>query len=173
MSKKKTIMLAISVITFTIGIFMLINSQSNITGAFIGVTASTNSFLSSFLGVIFLIFSIILFATAHSELEKITLSSAIKKSQPLLRLTQNAVRNQTVERELNHLIKELSKGNFGAGLGHPGHIKGTDIYYLRGDRGARLYYHKIEKNNYEIVAKSAKGRNQDQVIDRIKEIYST
>lgn len=150
---------------------MLINSQSNITGAFIGIPASTNSFLNLFFGVIFIISSIILFATAHSELEKIILSSAIKKSQPLLRLTQEAVRNQTVERELNHLVKELSKRNFEAGLGHPGHISGTDIFYLRGDRGARLYYHKIGENSYEIVAKSAKGKNQNQVINKLKEIY--
>jgi len=34
-----------------------------------------------------------------------------------------------------------------------------------------LYYHKIGENNYEIVAKSAKGRNQDQVIDKIEETY--
>lgn len=171
MLDKKTIKLTISAISFIIGIFMLINSQSNITGAVIGVTASTNSVLSSFLGIIFIISGVVLFATTYSRLEKITLSSAIKKSPPILRLTQDAVRNQTVERELNHLIKELSKGNFEAGLGHPGHISGTDVYYLRGRNGARLYYHKIGEDNYEIVAKSAKGINQDKVIDKIREIY--
>lgn len=171
MLKNKTIKLTIRAVTFLIGIFLLINFQSNITGAVIGVSASTNSILNSFLGVLFIASSMILFAATHSELEKITLSSAIKKSPPLLRLTQDAVRNQTVERELNHLVKELSKGNFEAGLGHPDHIGGTGVFYLRGDRGARLYYHKIEENSYEIVAKSAKGRNQDQVINKLKEIY--
>jgi hypothetical protein len=167
----KTIKLTISIITFVAGIFLLINSQSNITGAVIGISGSVNSILNSFLGILFIVSSIVLFATTHSELEKITLSSSIKKSPPLLRLTQDAVRNQTVERELNHLIKELSKGNFEAGLGHPGHISGTDVYYLRGRNGARLYYHKIGEHNYEIVAKSAKGRNQDQVIDKIEKAY--
>src|SRR3989344_4803670 len=66
---KKTTKLTISAITFIIGIFMLINSQSNITGAIICVTASTNS-LSAFLGIMFIVSSIILFATTHSELEK-------------------------------------------------------------------------------------------------------
>lgn len=171
MLKKKTIRLTISAVTFVMGIFLLINSQSNITGAFIGASASTNSVLSSLLGFLFVISSVVLLATAHSELEKITLSSAIKKSPPLLRLTQDAVRNQTVERELNHLVKELSKGNFEAGLGYPGRISGTDVFYLRGRNGARLYYHKIGEESYEIVAKSTKGRNQDQVIDKIEEIY--
>jgi len=41
MFNKKTTKLTISAISFIIGIFMLINSQSNIAGAVIGVTAST------------------------------------------------------------------------------------------------------------------------------------
>lgn len=170
MLKKQIIKLMISAILFIFGIF-LINSQANITGAFMGVSTSVNSIFSLFLGVLFIVLSIILFATTHSKLEKIILSSAIKKSPALLRLTQDAVRNQTVQRELDHLVKELSKGNFEAGLGYPGHITGTDIYYLRGRNGARLYYHKINEHSYEIVAKSAKGRNQDQVIEKIREIY--
>lgn len=134
MLKKKTIKLTISAVTFLIGIFLLINSQSNITGAIIDVSASANSILNSFLGVLFIASSIVLFVITHSELEKITLSSAIKKYPPILRLTQDAVRNQALERELNHLVKELSKGNFEAGLCHLGHIGGTDVFYLRGDR---------------------------------------
>ncbi len=171
MIKKKATKLTISAILFLIGIFMLINSQSSITGAFIGVTASASSFLNSFFGFIFIISSIILFATAHSGLEKITLSSAIKKSPALSRLTEDAARNQKVGRELNHLVKELSKGNFKTGLNHPGHINKTDIYYLRGHNGARLYYHKTGEYSYEIVAKSAKGRNQDQVICKLEKLY--
>ncbi len=171
MLDKKTTKLTIGVITFIIGIFMLINSQSNITGASIGIAASTNSFLSSFLGVMSIVSSIILFAPTHFGLEKILLSSAIKRSPPLLRLAQDAVRNETVERELNHLVKELSKANFEAGLGHPGHIEGTGVYYLRGRNGGRLYYHRIGEDSYEIVAKSAKGTNQNQVINKIGKTY--
>jgi len=169
--KKRVIFRILSIISLIFGVFFLINSKSNITGAVIGVIAATNSFFSLFLGILFIISSVTLFLTAHSKLEKITLSSAIKKSPSLLRLTQDAVRNQTVERELNNLIKELSKGNFEAGLGHPGHIKKTNVYYLRGDNGARLYYRRIGENSYEIVAKSTKGRNQDRVINIIKETY--
>ncbi len=132
MLKKKTIKLTISAITFITGVFLLINTLSNITGAVIGVSASANPILNSFLGVLFIVSSIVLFATTHFGLEKITLSSAINRYQPLLRLTQDAVKNQTVERELNHLVRELSRGNFEAGLGHPGHIDRTNVFYLRG-----------------------------------------
>ena len=103
--------------------------------------------------------------------EKIVLTSAIKKQPSLLRLTRNAVQDQNVEREINHLIKEFVKGNFEAGLGRPGPIQGTDISYLRGRKGGRLYYHKVDENRYEIVCKSAKGRNEDQVINALREIY--
>jgi len=172
MFNKKTTKLTISAISFIIGIFMLINSQSNIAGAVIGVTASTNSVLSSFLGIIFIILSIFLLATTISSLEqKVIITSTIKRYPALLRLTKEAVKNQTVEKELNYLIKELSKGNFEAGLGNPGHIRGTDVYYLRGRSGARLYYRRIGENHYEIVAKSGKGRNQDQAINILEEIY--
>lgn len=150
---------------------MLISSQlvfSGITGAFLGIPELSPPYF--WFEAILVLSSIILLAH-EQDLEKITLSSSIKKHQPLLRLTQDAVRNQTVERELNHLIKELSKENLEAGLGSPGHIDETDIYYLRGRRGGRLYYHKIGEHNYEIVAKSAKGRNQNQVINKLKEIY--
>jgi hypothetical protein len=103
----------------------------------------------------------------------ITLSSSIKDNPSLLRLTEDAVNDQAIERELNNLIKQLSRGNFEAGLGRPGHISGTSVFYLRGRNGGRLYYRKTGENQYQIVAKSAKGRNQDQVINKIKDDYKT
>lgn len=160
----------LGVILFLFGIFLLVNSKLNITGAIIGVSELT-LLANSIFGIIFIISGIILLATTQLELEKIALSSSIKKHQSILRLTQYAVKNQTVERELNHLTDELNKGNFEAGLGHPGHIDGTDIFYLRGRNGGRLYYHKIGENSYEIVAKSEKGRNQERVISKLKKIY--
>lgn len=171
MLKRRITKQTISVILFVAGIFLLINSQSNITGEVIRISDSVNSILNSFLGILFIVSSIVLFATTSSKLEKITLSSAIRNHPSVLRLTQDAVKDKTIERELNHLVEELSKGNFEAGLDRPGHIKGTDVFYLRGRNGGRLYYHRIKEHHYEIVAKSAKGRNQDRVIAKIKEIY--
>ena len=155
---------------FLIGFVLVVDS--NITGAVISINLVGSSW--SLVGLIFVLIGGLVFAMNNSDkngLEKITLSSAIKKNKSLLRLTKAAVRDQSIEKDLNHLIKELSKGNFESGKGHPGHIKGTDIFYLRGQEGGRLYYHKIGKNNYEIVAKSSKGRNQKQVRKKLEEVY--
>jgi len=170
MSKKIRITILSSII-FAIGAFFLINTPFNFTGAFLGSGNDTN-IISLIIGVMFLFFGIVISSTYTLPLEKaVTLTSSIKKYPPILRLTQDAVKNQVVERELNHLTWELQKGNLEAGLGHPGHIEGTDIYYLRGRNGGRLYYHKIGKFYYEIVGKSAKGTNQEQVIDKLRDIY--
>lgn len=169
---KKTIIRILGFLALAAGVFFLINSQLSFTGAFLGARNITN-IASFFLGVMFLFLDIILFSSSTLPLEKaVTLTSSIKKHPSILRLTQDAVKNQEVQRELDHLGRELQKGNFEAGLGHPGHIEGTDIYYLRGRNGGRLYYHKIGKFYYEIVAKSGKGVNQEQVIDKLRGIYS-
>ncbi len=123
--------------SFLLGIFLLIYPNPVITGGFVGVSEIESSAIM-IVGLIFIVISLVILMTSHSNLEKIILSSSIKKHPSLLRLTQDAVENQIVERELNHLIKELSKGNFNAGLHRPGHIENTDIFYLRGVNGARL-----------------------------------
>jgi hypothetical protein len=171
---KKRIKKILSFIILLIGAILLLNfllsNQINITGAFFGAKETTSLFHFSF-AMIFLILGLILFSTSLT-LEKIVISSSIKQHPSLLKLTKDAVKNPIIERELDHLVKELSKGNFEAGLGHPGHIEGTNIFYLRGRNGGRLYYRRIGKDEYDIVAKSAKGRNQEQVITQLKKIYS-
>jgi hypothetical protein len=161
----------LSLIMFIVGTILLINAELNITGAFLGFKNVT-TLLSFFVGIMLLFLAIVVFSTASLSLESRTISSSIKQCPSILRLTQEAVKDQFVEREMNHLIEELYKGNFEAGLGHPGHIEGTKIHYLRGRNGARLYYKRKGENDYEVVGKSAKGRNQEQVIDKLKQIYS-
>lgn len=162
----------LSLIMFIAGTIFLINAELNITSAFLGFKNMT-VLLSFFIGIMFLFLSIVIFSTASLSLENrvMKLSSSIKSHPSILRLTQEAVKSPIIERELNHLIEQMYKGNFEAGLGAPGHIEGTKIHYLRGRNGARLYYKRSGENDYEIVAKSAKGRNQEQVIDKLKEIY--
>ncbi len=168
--KKRVFLKVLSLVMLLIGVFLLINSGLNVTGAFLGSKGLT--ILASFsAGMIILFVSIILFSSASLTLEKMAVTSSIKSHPSLLRLTQDAVRDQLIEREMNHLIEELYKGNLEAGLGHPGHVEGTKVHYLRGRNGARLYYQRKGEQSYEIVAKSAKGRNQEQVINKIKDIY--
>jgi hypothetical protein len=174
--QKRKIIRFLGLLVFLIGIIFSLNSSLNFTGAFISYESLIHP-LSFLLGIAFLILGIIIFSTANlyptspSLEQRVVLSSSIKQNPSLLRLTQDAVKDEAVEREMNHLVKELSKGNFEAGLGHLGHIEGTKIHYLRGRNGARLYYQKEGGNKYKVVAKSAKGRNQEQVINKLKEIY--
>ena len=102
--------------------------------------------------------------------KKISFTSKIKKNSSLKNLAEDASKNESVQRELDYLVLELSKGNLHAGLGRPGHLEGTDVYYLRGRNGGRLYYHKT-KDGYEILAKSGKGSNQEKVINKLLEAY--
>lgn len=110
--------------------------------------------------VLFIVLSIVLVATPRLGLEEIAVSSVIKEHPSLLRLTRDAVRDPKVERESNHLLEELTKGNLEAGLGKPGHISGTGVFYFQGHNGAKLYFRKVGENSYEIVAKSAKGKTK-------------
>lgn len=160
MTKKEFIL----ILGFILGFLLLFDSSANITGAVVGFS----NFASVSLGLILVFVSVILLT---SGLEKITLTSAVKKQPSILRLTKEAVQDQYVENDINHLIKELVKGNSRPGIGRPGHIDGTDVFYLRGRNGGRLYYHRVGQNSYEIVGKSAKGRNEDQVINKLREIY--
>jgi hypothetical protein len=156
---------------FILGIFLLLNAKIGITGAVIG-TSTISSAISLILGLVFMIVGMVVLAGGkESEIERIVLTSSVKENKPLLRITKDAVNNMDVQRELDHLIEELGKGNFEAGLGEIGHVRDTDVFYLRGDNGARLYYRKIGKNNYDIVCKSCKGYNQDRALNALGKIY--
>jgi len=99
---------------------------------------------------------------------KIILTSSIGNDKTLVRLAEDATADQSVQRGLDHLTEGISNGNF---AGRVRNIKGTDVFYLGHDSGARVYYRRVGSNQYEIVAKSAKGRNQNQVINRLQKTY--
>ncbi|MBU2638122.1 MAG: hypothetical protein KJ955_04060 [Nanoarchaeota archaeon] len=136
-----------------------------ITGAAIG--SAPASFLLPLTGTAIVLLGI---AALRKGLEHhVMLTSAIKKDDRILRLTREAVRNQDVEKDLKHLVYELSKGNLQAGLGLA-HVQGTDVNEMRGRRGGRLYFRRVGPEHYEIVAKSGKD-NQEQVISRLRGLY--
>ncbi len=97
------------------------------------------------------------------------LRSALNEYRVLERLAKEAGSDQKVQRDLDHLTKELSKGNTEAGLGTK-YLEGTEnIRYMRGRNGGRLYFREIG-GGYVVVAKSSK-KNQDQVMGRLQEFY--
>lgn len=147
------------------GISVIASEGITMTGAFAGTKPA--SFLLPLSGTLIILLGI---AALRKGLEhKIMLTSVIKMDSGLHKLTKEAVRNQYVKRDLDHLTYELAKGNFQAGIGL-GYIQGTDVNEMRGRRGGRLYFRRIGPEHYEIVAKSGKG-NQERVIKKLQELY--
>ncbi|MBS3108348.1 hypothetical protein J4409_00595 [Candidatus Woesearchaeota archaeon] len=170
---KKEVRGLLSSLIFIVGLSFFFDYTTGITGAVIGVAIEPS--LNAFIGMILIIVSGLLFVSGK-ESKKITIRSSIHEHNNLERLAKAATKDQAVQRAIDHLNYELGKGNLEAGLGKPGHIEKTDIFYLRARTGGRLYYHKISENDnkivYEIVGKSGKKRNQRQVISALEEYYS-
>jgi hypothetical protein len=166
--RKKRLMRIVGISIFTIGVIGFLNSGLSVTGAFLGSSAKGS--VGFFISLALAILGLAIFSTANLQSRIAEIHSSIKEHPPLLRLTQQAVKNQDVEREMNHLIKELTWGNLQAGLGTPKHIEGTGVHYLRGRNGARLFYIQNGINEYTIVGKASKA-NEPQVIDKLKELY--
>jgi uncharacterized membrane protein len=165
----------LSLILFLAGILFLVNSQSNITGAVVGVSV-LSPLINSIIGFILIISSGFLFMAnsgGKRDLEFIITTNITDKA--LQRYAKKALKNQQVKREMEHLEEELKKGNLEAGLGRPGHVNGTDINYMRGENGARLFYRRIGENTYQIVGKASgvqKKGNETQVYNKLIELYT-
>lgn len=87
----------------------------------------------------------------------------------LSRLAQEASNNLLVERDTEHVIEELRKGNERPGMSVK-YISGTDgIIEYRARRGARVYA-KRDGDNLDVVGISSKS-NQDNVINILKQKF--
>lgn len=163
----------LGLVAFLAGIFLLIRSEINPLGAVIGITALNYSQIP-LAGIFLLVISVILFFVGKGTLEeKIKVTSSIDKDPALVRLAARATRNETIQRDMDHLLVELQKGNLTPGFGRPGHVEGTDIFYLRGSEGARLFYRQTAYG-YEVVGKangSGKKNNEASVIQKLEELY--
>ena len=94
----------------------------------------------------------------------------IKKSPVLVREAEIMGKNQKTQIEANHLINQLSLGNRNTGIGSKS-LKGCrNVSYLRGDKGARIFYRET-KEGIEILGKANK-KNEQKVIDILKTMYS-
>ncbi|OPH56250.1 hypothetical protein BC351_29160 [Paenibacillus ferrarius] len=76
-------------------------------------------------------------------------------------------KNQMVQKEADELVAKFLSGNTNPGLGTKNLFK--DIYYLRGDEGARVFY-KMANGEMQILAKASKA-NEDKVIKILTDIY--
>ncbi|MAG77938.1 hypothetical protein CL616_01085 [archaeon] len=93
---------------------------------------------------------------------------SIRKYDSLVTQAKVATRNQKIQRDVDHLTKELDKGNFQAGLGRKKLF--GDIFYLRGRNGGRLFYRRIGEDTYEIIAIASKV-NEETVINLIERYF--
>ncbi|WP_283136453.1 polymorphic toxin-type HINT domain-containing protein [Rhizohabitans arisaemae] len=102
----------------------------------------------------------------HNDGPCYKMASAIHDDPYLVKAAQQAGKSN--QKGLDHLFDQLSKGNMNPGSGTE-FLKGTDVMYARTKDGARLYFRKVG-NTIVVVAKSNK-KNQQKVIDRLREIY--
>jgi hypothetical protein len=76
-------------------------------------------------------------------------------------------KDQAAQKDVNHLIEQLSLGNDNPGIGTENVFK--DVYELRGKNRARVYYREVD-GKIEILGKSVK-HNQQKVINILKKMY--
>lgn len=173
-----------------VGIVLIFISQApSITGAFIA-PANDNPVSGTIIGSLILLFGLGIFGRPLARyipyIQKkkkqqpqigpvwkpgqVSLTSQIKRDSGLVKIAKEAMENRIIQQEMTHLTEELAKGHLEAGLGRLGHVDGTDISYLRGRNGARLFFHRVG-SGYEIVGKSSHDKSEDQVINKLKILY--
>jgi hypothetical protein len=93
--------------------------------------------------------------------------SRIREDPRLVREAEDA--GKSVQRSLDHLVQELSKGNRNPGIGTKHLFKG--ILEARARDGARVYFRIKSEEVIEILAKSSKA-NQPRVIEILRQLYA-
>ena len=142
-----------------IGLVLLVNSVSGITG--FAVFGESDVVVGSVAAVWFVIAGLVVLGMAGHAKSRI-------KDSGLIRLAEEATRDQTVQRDMNHLQNELYRGHSSPGL-PPKKLFGN-VSYLRSKNGARLFYRPDGHGGHEILGKSSK-KNEGKVIDKLEELY--
>jgi len=161
----------LSLIFLVLGLFFLVNSQANITGAVIGVS-ETPSDTGFFAGAFFILVSFVLFVVStgrglEDKIKKIIITDSINVKSSIKKLADKCREDQVVARDLDKLREYLSIGEFNAGLGCK--YIGHKIYELRAHKG-RLYFRRRE-GGYEIVGESSKPK-QNKAIKLLFDYYT-
>ncbi|MGW0731931.1 polymorphic toxin-type HINT domain-containing protein [Streptomyces sp. NPDC002851] len=104
----------------------------------------------------------------HNSGPCVSVSSAIDKDPFLTKAAQQAGKNEKVQRDLDHMFEQLSRGNMNPGISTKA-LAGTDVTYARSRNGARLFFRNVN-GKVQIVGKADKG-NEPKVIARLKQLY--
>ncbi len=158
------------------GAVILLSSYVGITGFTIVDDVGLQA--RSILGLVFILVGILLFTTmraAPSRLETtiehapIHITSSVKQDPTIYRLAQDLKGKERIQHEINHLMKELSKGNENPGAGTDHLNDAGPVWYLRGRNGSRVFYIKHDEG-YEVVGYADKT-TEDRVINRLRNLY--
>jgi hypothetical protein len=97
------------------------------------------------------------------------ITSSIKNSTYATRLAGDL--SVAAQKDVNHLVSELQKGNLNAGIG--ARNLGGGFWELRGRNGGRVIVHEKSKSKYDIVGKLEAHKGGDQRYgDRIEKLRS-
>ena len=101
---------------------------------------------------------------------KLLVKSLVKSDDKLLSLARSTFKgNSKLSKEANGLIEQLTNGNMNPGIGSKS-IKGlSGVSEARSRGGARVYFRNTDEG-VDILGYSNKN-NQQQVINRLKEVY--
>ncbi|GAC43743.1 hypothetical protein PPOP_3143 [Paenibacillus popilliae ATCC 14706] len=98
----------------------------------------------------------------------VRVTSSIKKSNHLVNHAEKLSKRHDEQRQINHLTKELFKGNSNPGTGNR-YLGFGRVHEARTSSGARLYFQNT-RGGFDIVAKSTKD-NQKEVIKELRRMY--
>ncbi len=101
----------------------------------------------------------------------IKITSSVKKDTRLHHFAQELQGRERTQKEINHLISELAKGNTNPGMGSEHLNDAGHVMYARGRNGGRVYYILHGSEAYEILGYSDKN-NQERVIRYLREKYN-
>ncbi|MFC4032341.1 polymorphic toxin-type HINT domain-containing protein [Streptomyces polygonati] len=95
-------------------------------------------------------------------------TSAIHDDPYLVKAAEAAGKNQRIQKEMDELVVQFRGGNTNPGLGNKS-LAGTDISYLRGRNGGRVFFRNTD-SGMQIVGKADKS-NESKVISRLMDMY--
>ncbi len=159
----------IKILVIVFGLVLIANSfVMKITG---NVVSEDINFGSSILGILFVAVGIgLILSEGESKLV-----SVVKKDPTLYRIASELYGKQKVQRDINHLLEQLDRGNENPGIGTK-KLFGS-INYLRGRGGGRVFYRPF-KDKYEILAYAigtgaggGKHQSERKVISRLEKLY--
>jgi putative component of toxin-antitoxin plasmid stabilization module len=101
--------------------------------------------------------------------EKIEIIDRINDHSGIARYAKKSRRDQKVNKDIDHLINQLSRGNLNPGKGTKKLPNFKGIFEARAEKGARVYFRNND-GKIEILAVSSKTL-QDKVLNLLRTIY--